>query len=331
MNGSQNGPHYETLSGIAAKVHPAPAGSLPELATHLSQAGLPCFLAANGSQIWIQGERAEMTRWPIHCLATPDPVLVRSLLRRRGVWLVSYLTAPDYEHRANCFLYACSSKSYRLSDLPGKVRNKVRRGLRSLTIRLITWDELVKYGGNADTEWAARHGYKRENEALRRFADRRRNVPFYDIWGAWNDGELMACAGIYKADDWAAFEMGRSSRQGLRLAANNAIRYVATKYLIEHEKRRTVLSGVSSVRYPSSPLGLHKYKIGMGFDAIPVCRVFLPHWILRPLFSTRSMSRLWDRLAAAGPSSQTLGKVAGMAGLLSKRRSQPLEWAQMAD
>jgi len=321
----------EPTPDITAVTEPSPGGSLAEYVDHLVSLDLPARLSANGDQAWVPGERGHLQRLPVECTEVPDPAEVRRLLRLRGIWLVSYQLPADEAHPANCFNYVRRDPDYRIEDLPSKVRNKVRRGLRNFTVRLCTWDEVVEKGFQAFADTDARHGnLKATPAALHRYAEARRHLPFYDIWGAWFEEELAGWTTIVKIDDWAMIEVGRSRTHRLRLAPNNAIRYVMTRHLLQTERRAFVSSGVSSLQEDGHQLSMHTYKTGMGYEAIPLCRTFVPRTLLSPALTTRPGSWTVEKIAGVFPKLRMLRKAAGLSRLLSGRETEPLRWSDSA-
>lgn len=322
-------PDAEDALDIASVAEPAPGAPLSRYVEYLTAFGQVSVMSADGTHAWVPGARGELLRLPMLCTTPPDPAEVRRLLRERGVWIVSYLLADDEAHPANGFAYLCRSHEYVIDDLPGKVRNKIRRGLRTFTIRLCTPDELIDNGYVAEVDTANRHGHAvPDRKELTSFVERRRDAPFFDLWGAWDGGDLAAWMCVLRIDDWALIEMGRSCTKSLKLAPNNALRYVATrKYMLE-DRLAYFQSGVSSIQPESSRLSLHDYKRKMGFEPVPFCRTFVLHPVLAPLMKSPMASWTLEKLSAARPSSLSLQKAAGMSRLLSGREKSPLSWAE---
>ncbi len=319
----------DALRHVADKVPPAPGGTLAEFVEHLHSTGQPAILAADGREAWVPGVRHELMRLPMLCTSPVEATVTRELLRHKGIWVVSYLLEADEDRPANCFAYVCRNRRYHISELPGKVRNKIRRGLRNLIVRLCTLQEIIEKGYPAEVDTAKRHGHDiPSREELIQFAQQRAELPFYDFWGAWRGDELVGWMCCLKVDDWALIEAGRSCTEALKLAPNNAIRYAATRQYMVEEKRSFFQSGVSSLQSGSNLRSLHEYKTKMRFEPVAMHRVFVPHPLFAPLLRSRIMSWGWDQLARAMPKSMSLAKLAGMSRLLSGREKSPLSWAE---
>jgi hypothetical protein len=108
------------------------------------------------------------------------------------------------------------------------------------------------------------------------------------------------------------------------------VAYEATRSLLVEDKKQSVSFGISSLQATPNLLSLHKFKLRMGYKAVPICRTFHVHWLLAPLVEPGVMSRLWDWMAAARPGSAMLSKLAGMSRLMSGRATDALKWAQAA-
>lgn len=314
---------------IAAVALPAPGGTLKQYVAYEEASGRSCALSSDGTQAWVAGVRGELRRLPMECTQPPDADLVKSLLGRRGVWMVTYLLAPDESHPANCFDYVCRNPDYRLEALSSHARRDIRRGLRSFNVRLCTWDELAAKGYPAEVDTTVQHGYiTPSSRVIRKFAQRRRRFPLFEIWGAWKGEELAAWMSVIKVDDWAAIDVCRSRTARLRHCPNNALLYAATRTLLVEEKRKYVSYGLSSLQVEVNDLAMHQYKVRMGYEAVPVWRTVALHWTLGPLLKPRAASLGWEAMAKLLPKLPALRRAAGLARLLSGRDSAPLAWAQ---
>jgi len=319
----------EIAMDIAAAAPPAPGGALRVYTEYAAAAGEAAVLSPDGTHVWAGGVRGELMRIPLECTDAPAPGLVRSLLGRHGVWMVTYLVTPDDARPANCLDYVCRDPDYRLGKLASPARRDIRRGLRSFTVRLCTWDELIEKGHPAEVDTAERHGYVRPSaEGLRAFAERRRGFPLFEIWGAWEGDRLAAWMSVCKVDDWAMIDVCRSRTASLRNCPNNALLFTATRRFLAEEKRRWVTYGLSSLQVAVNELAMHKYKVRMGYEALPMRRVFALHWTLGLLMRSRAASVGWEMLAKWLPKQAALRKAAGLARLVSGRERSPLAWAK---
>lgn len=319
----------EDQGAVAVVTSPAAGGTLRAYADYLKKLGQPCEISADGKQAWIPGRRGSLHRFPVECTEPVEPAMLRTLLRKRGIWLLYYSLEPGEGHPANCFDYVCRAPDYRIEDLPANARRDIRRGLRSFTVRLCMWDELAEHGFAAHVDTAARHGYAEPDpQWLADMVGRQRGTPFYEVWGAWReDGQLAAWMTVIKIDNWAIIDIARSRSEALKWCPNNAICYAATRRLLVEEGRSYVSYGGSSIQVDVNELSMHKYKIKMGYEPLRLCRVFRTRPLLRPIVTSRLMSWTWEKLAKVRPKSASLRKLAGMSRILSGREKHPLSWA----
>ena len=94
------------------------------------------------------------------------------------------------------------------------------------------------------------------------------------------------------------------------------------------EKRDYVSYGLSSLQVDADERSMHKYKTRMGYEPIPLCRVFETRLLLRPIVKSAVMSWAWEKLAKLFSTSANLRKLAGMSRILSGREKSPLSWAE---
>jgi hypothetical protein len=314
---------------IARVAPPAAGGTLQDLVAHLSRLGEPGGSSAAGSQAWIQYPRGVLLRFPLDCTGPVEQEASAALLHERGVWLLNYLVAPDDAHPANCVHYVSRDGGYDIQKLDRQARQNVRRGLKTFDLRLCTWEEWARKGFQAYAETEARHGYGAEPRAFERMTDRWKGCPLYEIWGAWEGEELAAWLTVLKVDDWAMVDLVRARTTALSGRPNNALLYLAGRHALVEERRRYVTLGTSSLQVGANEQSMHRYKVDMGYEAVPMRRVFASRPAYRPVLESRAMSWVWDQLARTFPRSAPLRKVAGMARLLSGRREpQGLEPAQ---
>jgi len=305
------------------------APTLGQYVARLEARGLGCALAAEGTEAWVPGARSELQRLPLECTAEPDPALLRRLLSRPGVWVVSYQQQGRESHPANCVLYICRDPSYSIDTLSRNGRRDVRRGQRNFTVRPCSWSELAAKGFRAQADTAIRHGYSLPSPAeFERGVRRLQDCSCSQVWGAWNRDELAAWISVVRIEDWALINIARSCTAVLTLCPNNALLFAATRQLLVEEKRRHVTYGLSSIQISARDMSMHSYKGRMGYEAVPLHRRFVVHPLLRGAVSARFMSWWWDRLARVFPHREGLRKLAGMSRLLSGRDHTPLRWLE---
>jgi len=317
----------DNQSGSVAASFPS-SGTLRQYADYLESTGVSCDMSEDSKSIWAPAARGELQRFPMELTDDADPSVVRSLLKRRGVWVVSYQLEPGTGATANCFDYVCRDNKHEIDKLPKNARRDIRRGLRSFEIRRSSWDEFVAHGFRAHADTNDRHGYAPPaDDEVERMARQWRRSPCHEVWGAWADNALAAWMVVVRIDDWSWITVVRSCTDALRLCPNNALLYKITRQLLVHEKRQYVTYGLSSIQVKVAELSMHKYKVRMGYQAIPMHRRFVLYPPLRPFIQSRIGSTALEKLAGILPQSANLRKLAGMSRLLSERETSPLDWA----
>lgn len=286
-------------------------------------------LAHDGKHCWIPNTRGELMRHPSDSTAPVPDEEIREVLGLPGVWVASYMRDPTAEHPANCFNYLCRDPKYGLEGLSKYGRRDVRRGLRSFSVRTISWEELLENGQQAYADTTERHGHERNpRKELEEAVARQKNIPYYELWGAWKEHLLAAWIKVIKIDAWAFITEAYSAGAFHRDCPNNAVVYEATRTFLNEENRRVVSYGISSIQATSNIASLHKFKVRLGFEPVPFCRTFALHWMLKPMLVPKAASWFWDTVSGVRPSSETLAKVAGLSRLVSGRETDPLAWAR---
>ena len=306
----------------------APGGTLRDFLNYWRNNGYQCAISAEGTQLWFPNSRGELMRLPIDCLEQVDPTILREILCQHGIWVVTYLIECDEKHPANCFYYVCRNQNYQLSNVQKRMRRTIRHGFRNFSIRLCTLDELADKGFVAYADTDVRHGRvagSREN--FRRMVEKYRGWPLFEVWGAWQENELAAWTIICKIDNWACFIKNCSCTDKLDLVPNNVLHYAITRRSLVEEKKDSISCGVSSI-YGGTRLGMHNFKTRMGYEAIPVHRVFVLCPLLRHMAASTIISWIVEKVSGAMPQFAMLQKASGMLRVLSGREKNPLVWAE---
>jgi hypothetical protein len=127
--------------------------------------------------------------------------------------------------------------------------------------------------------------------------------------GALKGDRLAAFFLVTEVDDWVSMG-GYSANEFLPLRPNNAlVFYVLHHYLVE-KKFRVVSYGLSSIQADSRAEGLHKFKLKMGFESVPVHRAFVVNPLFRP-FVNRVSWKLASGMLKLSPQHPLLKKAEG--------------------
>lgn len=312
---------------MSPDVPAATGGTLSEFADYFKSTAQPHCLSTP-DQLWVPGSRGELIRKPVHCTAPVEEHESQKILQVPGTRVLTSLRVVSETRPANCILYLCRGEPYGMERISRNARKVIRRGLRNFECRRCTWDELANYGYAALVETDKRHGYAiRSREEFDDFVNRHRaGAAFFEVWGAWHDADTLAgWVLLSKVDDVATFLKVCSLTQFMSKAPNNVLHYLPMETLINDEKRRYVSTGFSSIQ-PGAEMGLHEFKVRLGFDAIPVHRTYIVPRHIRPFIMSPLTSRFWDASAKLLPKYSILRKISGMSQVLSGRQADPLAW-----
>ncbi len=306
---------------------PALGGTLKNFAYDLQKQGKTAHLTDCDNQIWIPWSRFELTRMPMTNTSTPNPKELKALLKKPGIHILTYLIEPTESYPANCFLYLCRNQEYDLYCLSKNGRKAIKRGFRNVSIRRIPWEEFEEKGYPAYAETDIRHGYPEPAmEKFLEFVDQRKHSPFYEVWGTCDSEKLLSWLVLFKVDNWALFEASPSCDVALQNYANNALRYEVLRTLLVEEKRSEVLTGLSSINPNSDPKSLYIYNTRMGFEAVPMRRIFMPAAWLEIITKPKLAAHFWSLMTKILPQISALNKLAGMSRLISGLEDDPLGW-----
>ena len=298
--------------------------------TYLESLGVPAILSDGNRNAWVTSIKHEVRRLPMHSTDHVSEALLKRLFKIKGTWVVSNLSVPDKKYQPNCFHYLARGPNYCLDKLSRNTRSKISRGIRHFEVRITSWDEIEGNGFKAFQDTETRHGYGLPSEdAFKKMVKRWRGSDSYQFWGVWKGNDLAAWSEWVLVDDWALIGLTCSQDRYLKRYPNNAMIYLSTWYFINNRRCSYVSYGLSSVQTGSnSLLSLHRFKIQMGYEPIPVHRHFIPKRMYRHFVESRLGSIFWEGLAIVAPRVSVLPKIAGMARLLSGRETIRLAWAE---
>ncbi|MCY2927228.1 MAG: hypothetical protein NT031_17705 [Planctomycetota bacterium] len=291
------------------------AGGLCRLVAHLHSSGQAAVASADGREAWTPGARAELQRLPLEPAVVPSPASIRQARKAKGIFIVSFLQSPTESLRANCFNYVCDRAGYDVEQLDKNGRRDVRRGLRCFSVRRCGAEEIAAKGFPAFGDTESRHGHlPPTTEDLRDVIACQENDPFVEFWGAWQEENLAAWLRVLKVDDWAFITNAYSASVFLRDCPNNALAYEVTRTCLAEEKRAWISYGISSLQATDNILSLHKFKLRMGYQALPRVRTFVVRPLLWPLLGTRLAIRWRGRAPRSLAARAAIKRPAGSAG-----------------
>jgi hypothetical protein len=255
---------------------------LAEYASELSRSGKKTIGGAPGT-VWVQTERFAMIRFPVFELRPPSSQELRRVLWHGRAAVVTYLLQPDQTHQTNAYLYLCRDKNYALEKLSSAMRRNVRRGLKELEIGPLTTEQVISDGYEPYSDWLRRAKLQPQSrENFRNHFVERANCPVHVFWGAWKEGNLVSFLSVTELDEWVEVDGCFSADAFLHLRPNDALFFFTLSHYMNNRRCNAVSYGVSSLQAVSNKDGLHVFKTKLGFEAIPVCRAFAFHPLVRP-------------------------------------------------
>lgn len=234
---------------------------------------------------WVRYHRLCRLRSPSSVVTPLDPRDRKSLFFRQRAWVIGYCRSPHPDEAPNAYLYLCRRQGYDLDALSANTRSKVRRGLRRHRVEPIDERVVAREGYRCFADNRLRNDLTPPSEAsFQRFWEGLEVSPFRRIWGAYADGELVGFLAVQLFGQWADNCLLAARTDHLRHYPTNALCFHALHDLLaEPRPLEGVSFGVSSLQPDSHINSLHRYKLSMGFEPVPIVRAFDPHPLLRPL------------------------------------------------
>jgi hypothetical protein len=249
-----------------------------------------------------------MLRLPTCALNAPMAEEMRNVFRKSKAVILSYAVDACPDCPANALLYLCADREYSLDKLAKNARYDVRRGLKEFEIRPLGNAEIVRLGKIAYCDTLRRTGRSPDHRDKFETAFARPRHDRYFL-GALRMGRLAAFIQVVAVNDWVSLG-GYSADEFLPLCPNNALIFYAVQHAFRTHGVRVVDYGFSSIQTVSNADGLHRFKVKMGFQAVPVRRNFAIHPLLRP-FANRVLPGIVKRLLRVSPNHPLLTKADG--------------------
>ena len=257
--------------------------ALADYASGAAAAGARTF-PGSASTWWVEYKPGSIMRLPLHVLHHPPPSELTRLFWVRFAPLVTFLAEPDAQAPADSVHYVCRDNQYSLQKLEHAAQTNIRRGLRELRIEFLTHAQLLQHGGQAFIDTHRRFDPETGTAAeFERQYTGQVSAPGNVFIGAWKNDILAAFLYLLVVDDWVLVN-GRCARHDcLNLRPNETLLFAALFHFLVEKKVRLVSAGTASIAAEADTPGLHRFKLKMGFEALPVRRVFILHPSLRPL------------------------------------------------
>lgn len=281
--------------------------NLDEYCGQLKDSGSKVVMGSEGT-VWRSHERFSMLRQPTCALHVPSREEIRAVFRESHAAMLSFAVKPSDGYVTNSSLYLCTDPNYSLEKLGKGTRYDIRRGLNEFEIRSLDQAEVLRLGKQAYCDTLARTGLAVDHREMFEVAfGRPRGDRCY--LGAIKGTRLAAFLFITEVDHWVSIG-GYSTSEFLPLRPNNALIFHCVYHYLVEKKYRVVDYGLSSVQAVSNAEGLHKFKLKMGFESLPVHRSFVVNPLLRP-FANRVSWAFVNGILKVSPHHPILKKAEG--------------------
>jgi hypothetical protein len=214
-------------------------------------------------------------------------------------------------------ILVCSDKGYDLSSLHPKSRSATRQGLQNCRVEQFDFAYLARHGHQLNVETFRRQG--RDVSSMtevqwQRLCQVASDMPDFEVWGAFVDGNLAAFSVLALVGDWVLFQHGSSATVYLKYNPNNALTFEVTKRKLADPRVSSLCYGAES---PVTPQ-LDAYKLRMGYRRHPFAERIVYNPLLRGGLALGGR-RIIQRIARKYPQNVMLQRAA----LLLERDGTP--------
>jgi len=175
-------------------------------------------------------------------------------------------------------ILVCSDRNYDLPSLHHTPRYRTRHGLKKCKVEQFDFAYLARHGHPLNEETFRRQG--RDLNTItevqwQRLCQVAREIPGFEVWGAFVDGNLAAFSILAMVGDSVLIQHTSSATAYLKCSPNNALTFTMTKSKLADPGVSCVFYGAESPLTPN----LDSYKLGMGYRR----QVFAERFVYNPL------------------------------------------------
>ena len=261
------------------------------------------------SSYWSEVGPRTYQAFPFNWIIQPEEDELEEMMRRYGIISLRY-SAPLNSAEGMVSYHNVITEPQDLEKLTSKARTAVRAGLKNFKIEPITFERLAGEGWNLQRDTLARQGRLRsmsqaEWEHLCLAA---RDLPGFEVWGAFYQGELAATDVAARVDDKYLLLYEQSGTKFLSRHVNNALVYTLCNNLLAREGVSEVFLGLHSLDAPPS---VDAFKFQLGVYPRPVRQRVVFNPLLEPLVNQTSYAVL-RQVAHRFPGVNVFSKAEGM-------------------
>lgn len=265
----------------------------------------------NGNYFWIKHERMSLIRFPDFETSQPSKEEIKRVFKESGSLIISYTLQPKDTKLANSLLYNCYRNKYDVNNLSKNVRRDIRIAQRNLKLGVTDWEDILKNGLKAFADTRSRVGLSDGDK--KNFTSRfghLSKIPGNKAVAAWFGNEIAAFMSLIVLDKFVIIQGSFSTNDHKKYCPNNGLSDFVLNYFLIENNYDIVCYGLSSIQEDPGNEGLHKYKIRVGFEAIPVQRIFLLNPNYKPLKGILKFSL--HLLLKIFPRNRTIRKASGL-------------------
>jgi hypothetical protein len=259
---------------------------------------------------WVELGKGVLQAYPYHWIIHPTIDEISDLLRKNKKIALRYSTSLESLSGHISYHVVYDKPSYELSTVPKKARHDVVRGLSYAAYENISLNRLSSEGWKLRYETLVRQG--RKNAETQKFWQRlclsADGLDGFEAWGAIHDGELIAALLAYTADGTTSILYQQSKTDHLEFGVNNALTFTFTETVVHRPTTKQIFYGLHSLDAPQS---VDKFKLRMGYIAMPVRQEVVFNPLIRPLINKLSYQFL-RKLLVILPGNEYLSKVEGI-------------------
>lgn len=233
------------------------------------------FWSAQGHRVlrtascyWYAAQPFVWLHIPYHRIVQPSRGEEAWLFVKGPAAVVRFL-APGSRGEPSGGLFVCADRNYGFASLEHKARNQTRRGLERCRVERIDFGFLGRAGAELNAQTFVRQGRSQQSMSetrWQRYCEAARQVPGFEAWGAFCDGQLAAFAVAALVEDHYTVLWQSSATRFLSFYPNNALILTITKQALARPDVKCVNYGLKSV--DNTP-GLDRFKLSMGFTLVP--------------------------------------------------------------
>jgi len=194
----------------------------------------------------------------------------------KGAKAALFIVDSCDNHISNSAEYIFQGDSYTLDIFKGKIRNQIKKGLKSCVIKQPTHKDLKTYGLNINREILLKQSrdvsYLTNDKKWYHYSQTLLSSQDVHCYGAYIDDILIGYVFFIKVGNKYYIYHPYSTREFSKYAPMNALLYTAMNDFLSFEDHIKVTYGLSS--FYAKPQ-LDHFKKGMLFMQVPVCRALM--------------------------------------------------------